>query len=80
MASQSKSQRWIQFRKQYLKDKKNFEGYYTCEHCGRWKEYVEVDHIIKRSVAPHRVFDETNLRLLCSACHRNVNPDYKNPR
>jgi len=76
----SKSQRWIKFRKEFLKDKKNFEGYYTCEKCGRWVEYIEVDHIIKRSVAPHLVFDMSNLRALCSPCHRSVNPDYKSPR
>lgn len=79
MGSQSKSQKWIKFRKKFLEGKKNFEGYYTCEICGRWKEYIEVDHIIKRSVAPDKVFDETNLRLLCHDCHIGVNPDYKKP-
>lgn len=80
VASQSKSQKWLKFRKEFLSGKKNFEGYYTCEHCGRWVEYIEVDHIIKRSIAPDRVFDHTNLRALCSVCHRDVNPDYKKPR
>lgn len=76
----SKLQKWLKFRKAFLKGKKNFEGYYICSLCGRWVENIEVDHIIKRSVAPDKVFDESNLRLLCSSCHRNINPDYKNPQ
>lgn len=72
----SKLQKWLKFRKKFLKGKKNFEGYYICEKCGRWVENIEVDHIIKRSIAPDKVFDETNLRLLCNSCHRSVNPDY----
>ena len=70
MASQSKLQKWLKFRKGFLKDKKNFQGYYICSLCGKWVENIEVDHIIKRSIAPDRVFDETNLQLLCNICHR----------
>lgn len=70
-------QEWLKFRKSFLKGKRNFEGYYTCSLCNKWVEYIEVDHIQKRSVAPHRVMDETNLRLLCGNCHLDVNPDYK---
>ena len=68
---------WLKYRKNFLKDKRNHEGYYVCEKCERWVEYIEVDHIIKRSIAPDRVLDPTNLRLLCHDCHLSVNPDYK---
>lgn len=67
---------WLSFRRRYLKGKKNHEGYYVCEIGGEWTKYPEVDHIIKRSLAPHRVLDETNLRVLCSMCHLKVNRDY----
>lgn len=72
----SRNTKWLSFRKAFLKGKQNFQGYYTCELCGRWYENIEVDHIIKRSIAPHRVFDETNLRILCHDCHLKVNPDF----
>lgn len=68
---------WLKFRAKFLKGKKNFQGYYVCERKGEWVKYIEVDHIIKRSIAPDRVLDETNLRLLCHDCHIEINPDYK---
>lgn len=67
-----KSKAWVKFRADFIKDKKNFEGYYVCEMCERWVEYIEVDHIVKRSIDPSRVFDPTNLRLLCHDCHVSV--------
>lgn len=71
------SNEWLAFRRKFLKGKKNHQGYYVCERKGEWVTNIEVDHIIKRSIAPDRVLDETNLRLLCPECHREVNPDYK---
>ena len=68
----SKAQKWATFRRNFLKGKKNFQDYYICEICGSWVKNIEVDHIVKRSIAPNRVFDETNLRLLCPPCHRSV--------
>lgn len=68
---------WLKFRKQFLRGKRNFEGYYICALGGEWTQYPEVDHIIKRSIAPGRVLDETNLRVLCHNCHLKVNPDYR---
>lgn len=67
---------WLKFRAKYLKGKKNFQGYYVCERKGEWVTNIEVDHIVKRSIDPSRVLDETNLRLLCPPCHREVNDDY----
>lgn len=66
----SKASQWLAFRKRYLKDKANFQGYYKCNACGKWIDSPEVDHIRKRSLAPDRVFDESNLQILCSPCHR----------
>lgn len=68
---------WLKYRAKFLKGKRNHEGYYVCELKGEWVKNIEVDHIEKRSVAPHRVLDHTNLRLLCHDCHIEVNPDYK---
>lgn len=62
--------KWLAFRKKYLADKATFEGYYICNGCSKWTSTPEVDHIRKRSLAPDRVFDETNLQILCSDCHR----------
>lgn len=66
----SKLQKWLKFRKAFLKGKKNFEGYYICQHCGRWLENIEVDHIKGRGSHPELVFDKNNLQLLCNSCHR----------
>lgn len=69
--------RWKALRAEYMAEVVNDEGYWECstKHghgCGRWltKPEVTVDHIIKRSVAPDRVFDKTNLQILCwNPCH-----------
>lgn len=68
--------KWLAFRAKFLKDKKNFQGYYICENCERGFTHIEVDHIVKRSIDPSRVYDESNLRLLCHECHEILNPDY----
>jgi 5-methylcytosine-specific restriction endonuclease McrA len=39
-----------------------------CARCGLAGE--EVHHIAPRAIAPHRIYDPTNLMTLCRACHR----------
>ena len=63
------SYKWKTFRDKFLKGKANHAGYYTCNACGQPTLYPEVDHIIKRSVAPHLIFDEANLQILDHDCH-----------
>ncbi len=60
---------WLNFRKKYLAKQVKENGWYECAKCGRWLLYPEVDHIVKRSVAPDRVLDESNLQVLCHSCH-----------
>lgn len=65
--------KWLAFRKAYLKDKSDYRGYYQCAKCTNWFKEIELDHIIKRSVRPDLVFDESNIQLLCGGlygCHR----------
>lgn len=52
-------------------------GYYECNYCHKWLHYIEVDHIIKRSVRPDLVFDKSNLQLLCHSCHVQKDQVYK---
>jgi 5-methylcytosine-specific restriction endonuclease McrA len=47
-----------------------YGGWYECNHCHKWTQAPEVDHIIKRSIAPDRVLDPTNLQILCWKCHQ----------
>lgn len=65
----SSRDKWITFRRNYLKGKQNWEGYYECDNCRSWVVFIDVHHIIKRSVRPDLVYDIQNLRLLCRACH-----------
>jgi len=65
-----RTREWLAFRRQYLSGRRNHEGYYVCPGCDRWVDAVELDHIVKRSLAPERRLDEGNVRMLCSSCHR----------
>lgn len=67
-----KGKRWANFRRKFLKKLVGWDGRVACQKCGKRLEIpeVEVDHVIKRSVRPDLVFDETNLVALCSDCHR----------
>lgn len=64
--------KWLKFRKEYLKGKENFEGYYICELGREWTKSPELDHIEQRSLRPDLIFEESNIRILCTNCHRKV--------
>ncbi len=58
-------------RDAFLADHKSDEGeWWTCNICGCTTMAPEVDHIIKRSVAPHLVLEPANLQILCHTCHQ----------
>jgi len=66
--------KWKKTREAYLKTVEIENGWYRCSTennhgCGRWVQYPEVDHIIKRSVRPDLKYDPTNLQVLCHECH-----------
>lgn len=61
--------KWQRLKKKFKAGKDDFQGYYPCNQCGKSFKEIEVDHIIKRSVDPSRIYDETNLQLLCHDCH-----------
>lgn len=70
----AKSIAWQKVRDQYLAEHEIENGWYECDKshgfgCGKWTQAPEVDHIIKRSVAPHLVLDPSNLQVLCHDCH-----------
>lgn len=65
-----KTRKWIAFRGNFLDKRKNGWGSWNCEHCFQETHYPEVDHIKKRSTNPELVFDESNLQVLCHACHQ----------
>lgn len=60
---------WQRFKKRFKAKLVRDDGYYECAICHAWITNPDVDHIIKRSVAPDRIYDETNLQLLCRPCH-----------
>lgn len=65
------SSKWKRLRKKFLaKHVDPHTGWYRCAMCGQWTMHPEVDHIIKRSVAPHLVFEESNLQVLDRNCHQ----------
>jgi 5-methylcytosine-specific restriction endonuclease McrA len=55
------SGRWRTLRNRWLMQ------HPTCARCGLHGE--EVHHVVPRHVAPHRLYDPTNLMTLCKACH-----------
>ncbi len=63
---------WQRFRRQYLRGKRNHEGYYVCERCGRWSERIELHHRRKRSLAPELRLEPRNIELVCHRCHLRV--------
>lgn len=65
-----RGRRWLALRRRLLAGARNHEGYYVCTLCGAWVERIELDHIAKRSLAPGRVLDPSNVRLICASCHR----------
>lgn len=64
--------KWTRFRRRWLMHQP------WCQRCGLAGE--QVHHIQPRSVAPHRVFDLTNLETLCRACHEAHHAADKKPR
>lgn len=60
---------WSRTRKEFLTGKADHRGYYQCAKCRNWYAEVDIDHIVKRSVDPSRVYDLTNLQILCRICH-----------
>ena len=56
------SRRWRAVSRAYL------EQHPLCEDCGRPSQ--EAHHVVKRAIAPHLAYHESNLMALCRACHR----------
>lgn len=65
-----RGQAWERARREFLSNRLRTQGYLACEHCGTWEGPLDVDHVAKRSLAPGRVLDRTNLRVLCRRCHQ----------
>ena len=65
-----RGRQWLAFRRRYLAGRRNHEGYYECSRCRRWVARIELHHLRKRSLAPERVLDPANVRMLCGGCHR----------
>jgi len=63
---------WLAFRRRYLAGKQTNEGLFRCDRCGRLTREIELHHLFKRSIAPHLVFDDRNIQMLCYACHGDV--------
>lgn len=70
----SNDSRWSALKKEFKAKHVQENGWYICDTsqgygCGRWFQYIEVDHVIKRSVRPDLKYEEGNLQLLCHDCH-----------
>lgn len=63
--------RWIEFRKQWLKDNPSKDGYYICAGCGYpvHEEEVVLDHILPRSFRPDLRFDPSNIQPMHWHCN-----------
>ncbi len=62
---------WNSVRKEYLSKRlPDHTGYWICDDCNRYTDSPDVDHRIKRSVAPHLRYEFSNLQLLCRPCHQ----------
>lgn len=65
------AQHWSKVRLQYLDTRRpDHTGYYICDDCHKYTDSPDVDHRIKRSVAPHLRYEFSNLQLLCRPCHQ----------
>lgn len=71
----SYNSKWFRTKNKFLKTKV-VDDLYQCDPsnghgCGRMfsREYITVDHIIKRSVRPDLVFEPSNFQVLCQPCH-----------
>ena len=64
------TKKWLAFRRQFLKKHVNWYDCWNCWHCQKVTQYPEVDHIDKRSTNPESKYDEDNLQILCTPCHR----------
>lgn len=48
---------------------------YRCVRChnkGSFKQPLQLDHILKKSLRPDLIWDLNNVRCLCLRCHRNT--------
>lgn len=61
--------KWLAFRKKFLKGKEEWDGRYLCSLCKIPTEFIEIDHIQKRSSHPELKYEVSNLRLICRRCH-----------
>lgn len=43
-----------------------------CTACGEMKRRLVVHHVEEAHIAPERLLDETNLRVLCQGCHNRI--------
>lgn len=69
-------EQWGWTRLKFMSQTRIADNYWVCDlsnghGCGKWliQDQVTVDHIVKKSVAPDRVHDLTNLQVLCAPCH-----------
>lgn len=68
------AQAWAAKKKQWFKDNPpNHQGFYTCGICllHVHKDSVDLDHIVNRSVAPGRRYDDDNLQPVHPSCNEN---------
>ena len=58
-------------KKNWLSERERWGGWYACEHCGRWTQYPELDHIKRTGMggSPERLLDTSNWQLLDRECH-----------
>ncbi len=48
------------------------EAGHCCTQCGQPRHRLVVHHIETAQIAPERLLDESNLRVLCQACHNRI--------
>lgn len=78
----TKKRAWIKVRDNFLAEHVEHGGWYQCMTengygCGKLTQAPEVDHIIKRSVAPHLVLVKSNFQILCHDCHQRKDSGLK---
>lgn len=54
-----------------------FDQTLECYWCGKPStvEFIDLHHVVRRSEAPERIKDKTNLMPLCRTCHNKTEVD-----
>lgn len=63
--------KYKKIKAEFLKEKEEWGGWYTCNWCDVYTQAPELDHIKNTGMggSPERLLDKKNFQILCRDCH-----------